>query len=315
VEVPNIAWISLVVVLVVVLAFDLLVFGRKPHEVSFKEALTWSAIYISMGVAYSFAIERWLGSQASGEYLAGFVIEKSLSIDNIFVFAVIFTAFGVPTIYRQRALLWGVIGALVLRFIFILLGSTLLDSFAWMIYVFGAILLITAWRLIRSGDEHVDPAANPILRLLKRIWPMTEEWTGQKLTVRQSGKRLLTPMAGVLVVIIATDIVFAVDSIPAIFAITSEPFIVMAANVFALLGLRALYFLLDGLLERFIYIKPALALVLAFVGVKMLLLDVVKIPISVSLPVVIILIGGGIVLSLLKTRNNTAATEESDAQG
>jgi tellurite resistance protein TerC len=144
---------------------------------------------------------------------------------------------------------------------------------------------------------------------------MTEEWTGQKLTVKQSGKRLLTPMAGVLVVIIATDIVFAVDSIPAIFAITSEPFIVMAANVFALLGLRALYFLLDGLLERFIYIKPALALVLAFVGVKMLLLDVVKIPISVSLPVVIILIGGGIVLSLLKTRNNTAATEESDAQG
>jgi tellurite resistance protein TerC len=144
---------------------------------------------------------------------------------------------------------------------------------------------------------------------------MTEEWTGQKLTVKQSGKRLLTPMAGVLVVIIATDIVFAVDSIPAIFAITSEPFIVMAANVFALLGLRALYFLLDGLLERFIYIKPALALVLAFVGVKMLLLDVVKIPISVSLPVVIILIGGGIVLSLLKTRNNTAAPEESDAQG
>jgi tellurite resistance protein TerC len=145
---------------------------------------------------------------------------------------------------------------------------------------------------------------------------MTEEWTGQKLTVKQSGKRLLTPMAGVLVVIIATDIVFAVDSIPAIFAITSEPFIVMAANVFALLGLRALYFLLDGLLDRFIYIKPALALVLAFVGVKMLLLDVVKIPISVSLPVVIILIGGGILLSLLKTRNNaTAATEESDAQG
>ena len=310
-EVPIIAWLSLVVVLVVVLAFDLLVFGRKPHEVSFKEALTWSAIYISMGVAYSFAIERWLGAQASGEYLAGFVIEKSLSIDNIFVFAVIFTAFGVPAIYRQRALLWGVIGALVLRFIFILLGSTLLDSFAWMIYVFGAILLITAWRLIRSGDEHVDPEANPVLRLLKRIWPMTEEWTGQKLTVKQAGKRLLTPMAGVLVVIIATDIVFAVDSIPAIFAITSEPFIVMAANVFALLGLRALYFLLDGLLERFIYIKPALALVLAFVGVKMLLLDVVKIPIAVSLPVVIILIGGGIVLSLLKTRNNSPTTEDA----
>jgi tellurite resistance protein TerC len=308
-EVPMIAWLSLVAILAVVLAFDLLVFGRRPHEVSFKEALTWSAIYISLGVAYSFAIERWLGAQASGEYLAGFVIEKSLSVDNIFVFAVIFTAFGVPAIYRQRALLWGVIGALVLRFIFILLGSTLLESFAWMIYVFGAILLVTAWRLLRSGDEHVDPAANPVLRRLKRIWPMTDDGNGQRLTVRQAGKRFLTPMAGVLVVIVATDIVFAVDSIPAIFAITSEPFIVMAANVFALLGLRALYFLLDGLLERFIYIKPALALVLAFVGVKMLLLDVVKIPITVSLPVVLVLVGGGIVLSLLKTRERVTSTE------
>jgi len=146
-EVPMIAWLSLVVILAVVLGFDLLVFGRRPHEVSFKEALTWSAVYICLGVAYSFVIERWLGAQATGEYLAGFVIEKSLSVDNIFVFAVIFTALGVPAIYRQRALLWGVIGALVLRFIFILLGSTLLESFAWMIYVFGAILLVTSWRL------------------------------------------------------------------------------------------------------------------------------------------------------------------------
>ncbi|HAM25016.1 MAG TPA: hypothetical protein DCM51_05615 [Actinobacteria bacterium] len=308
-EVPMIAWLSLVVILAVVLGFDLLVFGRRPHEVSFKEALTWSAVYICLGVAYSFVIERWLGAQATGEYLAGFVIEKSLSVDNIFVFAVIFTALGVPAIYRQRALLWGVIGALVLRFIFILLGSTLLESFAWMIYVFGAILLVTSWRLLRSGAEHVDPAGNPVLRLLKRIWPMTDDWNGQKLTAKHAGKRLLTPMAGVLVVIVATNIVFAVDSIPAIFAITSEPFIVMAANVFALLGLRALYFLLDGLLERFIYIKPALALVLAFVGVKILLLDAVKIPITVSLTVVLVLVGGGIVLSLIKTRNKVTSSE------
>lgn len=307
-EVPLIAWLGLLAVVLVVIVLDTFVFGRNPHEVTFKEAGVWSAIYISIGLAFTGVVAWAWGGEAASQYLAGFLVEKSLSLDNIFIFAIIFGAFNVPLIYRQRALLWGVTGALVMRLIFILLGSALLSAFHWTIYLFGGILLVTAWRLLRSGEDHVDPERNPVLRVMRRFLPMSQEWDGQKLVTRIDTKRALTPMAAVLVVIMATDLVFAVDSIPAIFAITEEPFIVMAANVFALLGLRALYFMLDGMVHRFVYLKPALAIVLAFVGVKMLLIDVFKFPIAVSLGVIVGVIGGSIILSLYRTKTPTSSS-------
>ena len=293
-------WIAFVAFILAMLALDLFVLHRYAHEVSFKEAGIWSAVWIALALAFGGLIWGWQGSDIAGQYFAGYLIEKSLSIDNVFVFALMFTYFAVPKMYQHRVLFWGVLGALVFRAIFIAAGAAFLKEFHWMIFVFGGFLVVTGIKMWRSRDQHIDPGKNPVLRLMRRVIPITDGYVGQKMLPRQSGKLVATPLLAVLVVVETTDVIFAVDSIPAIFAITDEPFIVLTSNVFAILGLRALYFLLAGMMDRFTHLKVGLAAVLVFVGTKMLLTDIWKAPIGASLAVIALLIGGSVVVSLVK---------------
>ena len=294
-------WAAFVGLILFLLALDLLVFHREAHEVSFREATKFSIFWIALGLAFGGLIFVWMGPEAGGEYLAGYLIEKSLAVDNIFVFALIFSYFAVPAKYQHRVLFWGVVGALVFRAIFIAGGAALLESFHWTIYLFGAFLVFTGIRMALHRDQEMHPERNPALRLFKRIVPTTTEYHGQRFTVRQAGRRLATPLLAVLVLIETSDIIFAVDSIPAIFAVTDDPFLVFTSNAFAILGLRALYFMLAGMIERFVFLKVGLAAVLVFVGAKMLLTDVLKIPIWVSLLVIATMIGVSILVSLRAT--------------
>jgi TerC family integral membrane protein len=258
-----------------------------------------------MGLAFGALIWAWKGPDAGGEYLAGYLIERALSIDNIFVFALIFSYFGVPAAHQHRVLFWGIFGALVFRAVFIGAGAALLDQFHWMIYVFGGFLVLTGVKMLRNQHAQVDPARNPVLGLLRRVMPITEDYRGQKLVVREAGRRLATPLLAVLVVIETSDILFAVDSIPAIFAVTTDSFLVFSSNAFAILGLRAMYFLLAGMIDRFVHLNAGLAAVLVFVGAKMLATDVYHLPIWASLAVIAALIGGSVVTSLLATRGGS----------
>jgi tellurite resistance protein TerC len=301
-------WGAFVAFILALLALDLFVLHRDAHEVSFKEAGVWSAIWVSLGLAFGAVVWWWQGGAAAGQYLAGYLIEKSLSVDNIFVFALIFGYFAVPTRYQHRVLFWGVLGALVFRALFIAAGVTLLESFHWMIYVFGGFLVLTGIKMWRSRDAEVDPSRNPVLRGMRRVVPMTDEYRGQRMTVREAGKLFATPLLAVVAVIETTDVLFAVDSIPAILAVTREPFLVFTSNAFAILGLRALYFLLAGMMDRFAYLKLGLAAVLVFVGVKMLLTDVYKLPIGISLGVIAATIAVSIVVSL--RRRGSGGTPE-----
>jgi tellurite resistance protein TerC len=280
------------------LTLDLLVFHRSPHEVSMKEAAAWSAVWIAMGLGFAGLILAWAGPTASGEYLAGYLIEKSLSVDNIFVFALLFSYFAVPAAYQHRVLFLGIVGALVFRGMFIAGGAALLDRFGWMVYVFGAFLVLTGIKMARHQGVEVHPEHNPVLRLVRRAVPMTSDYRGQRFFARELGRRLATPMLAVLVVVETTDIVFAVDSIPAIFAVTREPFLVFTSNAFAILGLRALYFLLAGLMGRIVYLKRGLAVVLAFVGVKMMVSDLYHMPVWISLGVIALILAATTILSL-----------------
>jgi len=300
-------WAAFVAFIVAMLLVDLFVLHRDAHEVSLREAALWSVVWVAMGLAFGALIWAWKGPGAGGEYLAGYLIERSLSIDNIFVFALIFSYFGVPAVYQHRVLFWGIFGALVFRAVFIGAGAALLDQFHWMIYVFGGFLVLTGVKMLRNRHAQVDPARNPVLGLLRRVMPITEDYRGQKLVVREAGRRLATPLLAVLVVIETSDILFAVDSIPAIFAVTTDSFLVFSSNAFAILGLRAMYFLLAGMIDRFVHLNAGLAAVLAFVGAKMLLTDIFHIPIGASLAVIAALIGGSVVTSLLTTRSQ--ATE------
>jgi tellurite resistance protein TerC len=295
-------WATFVAGIVALLLLDLFVFHREAHEVSFKEAAAFSAFWISLGLLFGGVIWWWRGSEDAASYFAGFLIEKSLAVDNIFVFALIFTYFAVPAKYQHRVLFWGVLGALVFRAIFIAGGATLLETFHWTIYVFGGFLVFTGVRMARSRNEEAHPERNPALRLFKRLVPTTDEYHGQKLTVLQAGRRMATPLLAVLVLVETTDIIFAVDSIPAIFAVTDDPFLVFTSNAFAILGLRALYFMLAGMIDRFVFLKVGLAAVLVFVGAKMLLTDVWKIPTWISLAFIASAIGVSIALSLRATR-------------
>jgi tellurite resistance protein TerC len=254
------------------------------------------------------------GAQAGGEYFAGYLIEKSLAVDNVFVFALIFTYFAVPRKYQHRVLFYGVLGALVFRAIFIAGGVALLDRFHWILYVFGAFLVITGWRMFRHRNEESDPGRNPVLRLVRRFVPTTDEYHGQKFWVKKAGKWVATPLFVVLVLVETTDIVFAVDSIPAIFAVTQEPFLVFTSNAFAILGLRAMYFLLADLIHRFVYLKLGLSAILVFVGVKMLLLDVYKVPIGLSLAVIGTLITVSVAASLRATRDTGPQSDREPAE-
>ncbi len=292
-------WIGFTAFVLVMLALDLGVFHRKAHEVRVREALIWTAVWISLSLVFNVGVYLWFGSERALEFLTGYVIEKALSVDNIFVFIVVFSAFAVPAKLQHRVLFWGILGALIMRAIFIVLGAALLAKFHWVAYLFGAFLVFTGIKLLVQRDGEVHPERNPIFRLFKRFVPSVADYRGNGFTVVEGGKRYATPLLLVLVAIEATDLVFAVDSIPAIFAVTTDPFIVYTSNIFAILGLRALYFALAGIMGKFHYLKAGLSLVLMFVGAKMLLAGIYKIPILAALGIIVVLLGGSIVASLL----------------
>ena len=267
-------WAALGAFVAAMLAFDLAVFGRGRRAVTLRESVVWSVVWVALAVGFAALLWLWQGAQAGSEYLTGYLLERSLSLDNIFVFAVVFAYFAVPLAVQPRVLAWGIALALVLRLIFILLGAALLAHFHATFYLFGALMLYTAYKLARHDATDVEPERNPALRALRKRVPMAATYDGHRLVAQQEGRPIATPLVAVFVVVATTDIVFAVDSIPAIFAITREPFIVFAANAFAMLGLRALFFALVGLMDRFVYLSYGLAAILAFVGAKMLLVDV-----------------------------------------
>ena len=299
-------WIAFNAFVVVMLAVDLGVFHRKAHEVSLKEAGAWSAVWISLAMLFNVGLYLWKGPEPAFQFLAGYLIEKSLSIDNIFVFVLIFGTFAVPAVSQHRVLFWGILGALLMRGAFIAAGAALLAKFHWIIYLFGAFLVVTGVKMALMRAESIHPERNPLLRLARKLIPVTSDYHGQSFFVRLDGRLLATPLLLVLLVVESTDLVFAVDSIPAIFAITSDPFLVYTSNVFAILGLRSLYFLLAGVVGKFSYLKLGLSVVLAFVGVKMLLTDVAKVPIGLSLAVIAGVIGLSILASLVRSRRIAA---------
>ncbi|HZM30335.1 MAG TPA: TerC family protein [Acidimicrobiales bacterium] len=306
-HVPVWVWVAFLAFVTALLIIDLLVVHRRPHAPSTKEAAIESAVWIGIGLAFTFVILGWHGGQAATEYISGYLIEKSLSVDNVFVWALIMSYFAVPRAYQFRVLFWGIFGALVLRFVFIFAGVALLERFEWMLFVFGAFLLITAFRMLRHDNEEVHPEHNPVLRVVRKVIPSTTEYNGQHLFVRHAGKLLATPLFAVLIVIETSDVVFAVDSIPAILAVSREQFIVFSSNAFAILGLRALYFLLADLRDKFSLLQQGLAVILAFVGVKMILSEWYHIPTILSLGVIALVLAISIVLSIRKD-----AREEAD---
>lgn len=287
------------VVVFAMLILDLKVFQRKAHRIGMKEAAIWSVIWISLALLFNLFVWYDLGHQKALEFFTGYLIEKSLSVDNLFVFIVIFSYFSVPAIYHHRVLYWGILGALVMRGIFIASGLILIQKFHFIIYVFGIFLIFTGIKMFFEKEKEVHPERNIFVRILKRFLPVTNQYEGEKFFVRNAGKLFATPLLIVLVVIETTDVVFAVDSIPAIFAITRDPLIVYTSNIFAILGLRALYFLLANMMDRFVYLKYGLAVVLTLVGIKMTISDFVKIPILYSLGAIAFVLAASITISLL----------------
>jgi tellurite resistance protein TerC len=301
-------WAGFIVFVIAMLALDLGVFHRQAHVVRFKEALAWSVVWVVLALAFNAWVYTAFGPQRGLEFLTGYLIEKALAVDNIFVFVVIFSAFAVPAAYQHRVLFWGVLGALVMRAVFIFAGAALIARFHWVLYLFGALLVLTGIKLLVLRDAVPRPDQNPLFKLFRRLIPAVSEYHGQRFTIVKDGRRFATPLLLVLVAVEITDLVFAVDSIPAIFAITRDPFIVFTSNIFAILGLRAMYFLLADVVTRFHYLKVGLALVLTFVGTKMLIMDVYKIPIGVSLGVVAALLVGSVLVSLLRPAPTTAVS-------
>jgi tellurite resistance protein TerC len=305
-DVSATMWFVLGAIVVVMLTFDLLVYSRG-HVPRIRESAIWSVVWIAVALLFGAGFWAWQGSDAGSQYLAGYLLERSLSLDNIFVFAVILGYFAVPEIVQAKVLAWGIALALVLRLVFILIGAALLESFHVTFYVFGALLLYTAWRLARHDNTDIEPEHNPALRVLRKRVALTEDYRADKVFVREGGKRFATPLLAVFVVVATTDIIFAVDSIPAIFAVTQESFIVFAANAFAMIGLRALYFLLVGLMDRFVYLSQGLSVILAFIGSKMLLIDIWHVPIWLSLAVIAGVLAITVALSLRAEPATTAA--------
>jgi len=297
-------WVGFNVVVLAILALDLGVLHRRSEKVSLREAATWSAVWVALSLGFAFAIYQTMGKESGLEFLTGYLIEYALSVDNIFVFVLIFTYFGVPEKYQHRVLFWGIIGALVLRGVMIVVGSALVTRFAWTLYIFGAFLVFTGLKMALQKDEDVyNPDRDPILRLARRLVPVTDDYHGDKFFVRQPDKTgrsryAATPLFIVLLIVDTTDIIFATDSIPAIFAVTRDPFIVYTSNICAVLGLRALYFLLASVVDKFVYLKLGLSLVLVFIGGKMLLEHFVHLPIVASLGVVGAVLAASIVASL-----------------
>ena len=289
------------------LAVDLGIFHRQAHAVSMREAGIWSAVWIALALVFNLGVWKFLGPQPGVEFLTGYLIEKSLSIDNIFVIALLFAYFKVPGEYQHRVLFWGILGALVMRAAFILAGAALLDRFHWIIYLFGGFLVLTGIKMAFAPEHGVEPERNPVVRLVRRLMPVTAEFRGASFFVRAGGRRAATPLFLVLVMVEFTDLVFAVDSIPAIFAVTRDPFLVYTSNVFAILGLRSLYFLLAGVMHKFEYLKLGLAAILVFVGAKMALVDWVKVPTVLSLGVIAAILALAVAASLFKARRVAAS--------
>ena len=305
--VPASVWIAFAIGITTLLLLDLLLVHRKPHVITFREASIESIVWISIGIAFTGVMFWWQGGQAAGEYIAGYLIEKSLSVDNVFVWAVLFSFFAVPAKYQFRVLFYGVFGALVLRAIFIFAGVALIERFDWILYVFGAFLVFTAFKIARHSDNEVHPERNPVLKLVRRVIPTTNEYHGQKLFTIENGRRMATPLFTVLVMVEATDVLFAVDSVPAILAVSREPFIVLSSNAFAILGLRSLYFLLAGMADKFRYLNIGLGVILGFVGVKMLISGFYHMPVAISLAVIAVVLTVTIVASLKADKRDALA--------
>lgn len=305
-------WTVFLAGVLAILVLDLGVFNRKAHVVKPREAMLWVGFCVGLAALFAAWLFWKFGARIGLEFVTGYLIEYALSVDNLFVFLVVFSYFAVPGEFQHRVLFWGIVGALVLRAVFILAGAALLAKFHWMIYVFGGFLVLTGIKLLFSGEGDVDPEKNPILKLARRFLPVTPNYHGQRFFVVEAGKRYATPLFLVLLVIEATDVVFAVDSIPAIFGVTRDPFLVFTSNIFAILGLRALYFLLADFMGRFHYLKYGLGLVLAFVGAKMVGSVWVKVPIGVSLGVIATLLGGSVAASWLFPPKPDAAVASSD---
>ncbi len=307
----TLVWVGFNIFVLAMLALDLGVFHRKAHVVRVREALAWSAVWVALALAFNVGIYFWKGGETALQFLTGYVIEKSLSVDNLFVFLVLFSYFKVDPLYQHKILFWGILGALIMRAGMIAVGAALISRFHWVIYIFGALLVLTGVKLALQKGSGVHPERNPVVRLFKKLMPVTSDYRGDRFFVKEGGRWWATPLFLVLLTVEFTDLVFAVDSIPAIFAITPDPFIVYTSNVFAILGLRSLYFALSGVLDLFHYLKFGLSLILVFVGTKMLIVDVVKIPIGISLAVVGALILLSILASLLWPPRKTEAPLET----
>ncbi len=295
-------WIGFSLFLITMLALDLGVFHRHSHIVEFKESIIWSSVWIGLALIFNLGIFYFAGNIKGMEFLTGYLIEKSLSIDNIFVIALIFSYFGVPREYQHRVLFWGVIGALIMRAILIALGSTLIKEFSWIIYIFGAFLVITGVKMYFQNQQSIHPDKNPLVILFKKFFKVSTDYTGEKFFIKEKGKLIATPLFIVLLLVETTDLIFAVDSIPAIFAITQDTFIVFTSNAFAILGLRSLYFALSGIMHKFYYLKAGLSVILVFVGIKMMLIDIFKIPIGISLAFITLVIFISIYASFQKIK-------------
>jgi tellurite resistance protein TerC len=304
-------WIAFTLAIVVMLAIDLVVENRQggAHP-SMRESAAWSVAWTVVALGFGVIVLVWRGGDHAGEYLTGFLLERSLSLDNLFVFAMLFTYFAVPAAAQRKVLFFGIIGAIVLRAIFIFAGAALLDAFHWTIYLFGALLLFTGIRMATHDSGEVHPDQNPVLKLVRRFIPMTSEYDGERIFVRRNGKRFATPLFAALVLVATFDVIFAVDSIPAIFAVTRDTFTVFAANAFSLLGLMSLYFLLAGMADRFRYLNYGLAFVLVYIGVKMLITDLWHIPTTLSLGVIVVALGISIIISV---RHDSRDAMQADA--
>ncbi len=295
-------WIGFNVFVLAMLSIDLGVFHRKAHTVSLKEASIWSVVWILLALIFNVGIYLFSGPEPALQFFTGYLIEKSLSVDNIFIFVLLFTTLSVPAAYQHRVLFWGILGALVMRGTMIALGAVLLETFHWIIYLFGAFLIFTGVRMAFHNQEEVHPEQNPLLKLVRRIIPVTDGYEYDRFMIRRGGQVLATPLLLALMVVETTDVIFALDSIPAIFAVTQDPFIVYTSNVFAILGLRSLYFVFADMIRKFYYLKPGLAVILSFVGVKMVLADIYHIPTILSLGVIALVLAAAIVASVVRAR-------------
>lgn len=307
-------WIAFNIFVLAMLALDLGVFHRKAHVVKIKEALAWSAFWIALALLFNLVIYFWRGPETALEFLTGYLIEKSLSLDNLFVFLLIFSYFRVPPLYQHKILFWGILGALIMRAVFILTGITLIQEFHWVIYIFGGFLILSGIKMGLQKDKEIHPERNPVLRLFRRFMPVTDSYKDNKFFIKRAGRYLATPLFVVLLVIETTDVIFAVDSIPAILAITLDPFIVYTSNVFAILGLRALYFALAGLMRLFHYLHYGLSAILVFVGVKMLLADVYKIPVALALAVIASILLISVIASIIRPRKEEVVQTSTDPE-